>query len=231
MERRTAIAGLVGIVAVSLVVIALLPGSAFLKGLSVGCLVSTAAAVLLWAAWVPSGLASRSMGGIAEDWTSEELRRSPAVWVAIPSLKYAGKDVDHLAICRGGLVVIETKWTAYLPSAEAIDAYAYQAADAARTARLDLSRPGLRDELWCTAVVLWGPAAKGLGSRRVSTAKGPVTVLSGYDLFEWLERLCAGPIGADYAEDLGSEIHALALERDRQNVHAGRTLRWLARTR
>ena len=68
-------------------------------------------ALTLWLAWVPSGLANRSMGAIAENWARDALQKTPEVFWTIPSWKYDKTDVDLVALVHGTFLAIEVKWT------------------------------------------------------------------------------------------------------------------------
>jgi hypothetical protein len=71
-----------------------------------------ASLLLLWIV-VDSVEASRlEMGGYAEQFTEDELRKlRRAGWRVTSNIPFEGCDVDHVAIGPAGVVVLETKWT------------------------------------------------------------------------------------------------------------------------
>lgn len=215
-----------------ILVVNLYPGTPqWSAGFATGFLAATLLGFVWWMAWVPSGLASRSMGLVAEQWSSELLRKSPGVWAVIPSLKFAHKDVDHVVIAAAGVVAVETKWTAHAPTRAGLERAADQAADAGRTLRLSLRRDDLPVGLFSNAVLYWGPGGNAVLPVTVKTVHGPVTVLSGNDAGPWLATLRTGPVGRDYAEKLRRELVTVAVQRDRDAIKFGRLARWLAKAK
>lgn len=58
-----------------------------------------------------SGTTAPGMGAIADMWTASELRGlRKHGWLVINGSCYPGRDVHHLLIGPGGVVVVETKW-------------------------------------------------------------------------------------------------------------------------
>lgn len=79
----------------------------FMCGAAVG-----ASLLLIWLA-IDSVEASRlEMGGFAEQFTEDELRKlRRAGWHVTSNIPFENCDVDHVAIGPAGVVVLETKWT------------------------------------------------------------------------------------------------------------------------
>jgi hypothetical protein len=220
------------ILVVPAVAINLLPGTpGWQKGFLTGVFAMFFVSCVWWLTWVPSGLAARSMGPLAEEWTNDALRGAPGVQAVIPSLKYEGRDVDHVVIASAGIVAVETKWRSAPPSPSDIQQAAEQAAAAGRTLRLNMHRKELADHLFRSAVIYWGPGARDVVPNVIQTSHGPVDVLPGRQASQWLAGLRSGPIGVDDAESLHAEFHQLAVARDRTALSAGPVLRWLARTK
>lgn len=169
------------------------------------------------------------MGTLAEAWTDETLRKTPGVYAAVPSFKFAGKDVDHVVVARAGIIAVETKWRATPPDGEDQQRAAQQAASAGRTLRLSMRRKELPERLFQNLVGYWGPGLGDLAPRVIETAVGPVTIMGGKLVPSWLSDRRTGPVDTDYAESLHEELRQVALERDRTIVKAGPLLRWLAR--
>ena len=230
-ENVRALLLFVGIVAVVAIITNLLPGSAWAGGFGTGFLFALTLAFAWWLAWVPSGLANRSNGLLAERWTTDLLRGQPGVHAVIPSLKFKGKDVDHVVVASSGIVAVETKWRGSTPRHDDLQEAAHQAADAGRTLRLSLRRQALPEHVFSTALVVWGPGADDLEQSEIQTPFGLVSVLPGHTPDAWLRSLQTGAVGEDYAATLRDELSALAVQRDREAIEAGTLLRWLARIR
>ena len=230
-ENRRALLIFAGIMLPTIAITNLLPGSAWSRGFGTGFLVTASLAFIWWVAWVPSGLANRGNGALAELWTNDLLRHTPGVHAVIPSLKFKGKDVDHVVIASAGIVAIESKWRARMPQRDDLRAAAHQAADAGRTLRLSLRDTAVPEHLFSNVLIVWTPRAISLEPYVIQTSLGPVTVMSGDATDRWREGLWAGPVGTDFAEDLRKELDALAVRRDRDAIEAGTLLRWLARIR
>jgi hypothetical protein len=230
-KQAAAVVAAASAIGVAVAIINLYPGTPrWQSGFVSGFLVAFLVAFAWWVAFVPSGLALRSMGSLAEQWTSELLRKSAGVRAVVPSLKFDGRDIDHVVISGAGIVAVETKWKLNQPDSAELALFAEQAGGMCRTLRLSMRRKELPESLFSAAVVVWGAGARGLTRRVVETGLGPVTVMGGEDVDEWLDSLRAGPVGRDYAEELERELHVVATGRDR-TIKAGPVLRWLARAR
>jgi hypothetical protein len=223
--------GVTALVAASVALVNRLPGVPFARGFASGVLVAALVVMVLWLAWVPSGLADRSNGALAEDWTAQVVKKSKAVWAIIPSLKFERRDIDHVVICPGGIVAIETKWHRVAVGKDRLARDAHDAAAAARMLRLNLRRPELPESIFKAALIVWGPASSVVEPTTVDSALGPVLVSSGAAANGWLNDLRTGPIGQDYAKTLSRELDDLARQRDHTAFEAGRVVRWLARAR
>lgn len=214
------------------VIINLVPGTPdWLAGFLTGFLLASLAGFAWWLAWVPSGLAARSMGLVGETWTSELLRAAQGVHAVIPSLKFEGRDVDHVVIAAAGIVAVEAKWTARPPSKAKVEGTAYAAALVGRSLRNNLKRKELPEELFSSVVLYWGPGGSQITSGVVQTPHGAVPVMAGEESDAWLESLRKGPVGPDYAEALAREVESIAVMRDRNASKAGWLVRWLAKAK
>jgi hypothetical protein len=223
--------GAAAVIVGGLLVINLYPGvPGWEAGFVTGGLTAFFVGFSWWVAFVPSGLVLRGMGPLAEQWTAEALSGAPGVLGVVPSLKFDRRDVDHVVVARAGIVAVETKWRSNRVDDDELRRCAEQAARVGRTLRLSLRRNELPEALFSVAVVIWGPGGRDLVPREIITGLGAVTVMGGHQTDEWLRRLARGPVGADYAESLQQELHALAVRRD-SGVPAGPVLRWLARAR
>jgi hypothetical protein len=89
-----------------------IPGQ-FARGLFVGVGVSTLVAMIGYLVLALSGTVARGMGATAEMWTASELRRlRKHDWLIVNGLALEGRDIDHVLIGPGGIVVVESKWSA-----------------------------------------------------------------------------------------------------------------------
>lgn len=147
----------------------LIPWS-FVRGLVVGAGAAALLSLMAYLILALSGTVATGMGATAEAWTAAELRRlRKHGWRVINGLSWQGRDVDHILIGPGGILVVETKWSAdgwNLTSAEgrvgeAID----QAVSNARTLRLwgPVKTSGAEVH---PVVILWGGNRKGSPQRQ-----------------------------------------------------------------
>ncbi len=204
---------------------------AYERGLITGALIVAYAWLVSWGTWVSTGLSTRLNGLWAEELTADMLDDTPGVHAVVPNLRYRDFDIDHVAICGAGVFAIETKWHGSL-SHHTIARDANQAAKAARTLRLNLSRTEIPESLFRGALVIWGPAARELQIRELDTGFGSVTLIPGPRAATWLAQLAPGPVGPDYATELAQELTELAISRDNASPRsANRVTGWLARVR
>jgi hypothetical protein len=130
----------------------------FMCGTAVG-----ASLLFLWIA-IDSVEANRlEMGGYAEQFTEDELRKlRRAGWRVESNVPFENCDVDHVAIGPAGVVVLETKWTAGALFTKqgglsrfglgALD----QVEDSAEKIRWVLKQGGYQDGVDGCMVVVWG---------------------------------------------------------------------------
>jgi hypothetical protein len=90
----------------------LLPG--WSRGFAAGVWLSSGAWLIVFTVVLATGTAPRMMGDQGEKFTASELRRlRRRGWRVINRVALKrGWDIDHVAIGRGGVLVIETKWSA-----------------------------------------------------------------------------------------------------------------------
>lgn len=89
-----------------------LPG-AELRAFAAGGLVTSG----FWCAWWTvvqlTGTASTMVGALGEQWSASELRKlSRQGWRILNHVVLRHHDIDHVAVGPGGVVVVESKWTA-----------------------------------------------------------------------------------------------------------------------
>jgi hypothetical protein len=89
----------------------LLPAAS--RNFALGLWVASAAWLTYGFVLLGSGTALRAMGGVAEEWTASELRPlQKSGWRLINHVMIGPVDVDHVLVGPGGVIAIETKWTA-----------------------------------------------------------------------------------------------------------------------
>lgn len=220
-----------GILAVNL---PFMPGTGYARGFVTGSLLFGFLGIMVWFTWVTSGLALRMQGAFAEEIVTTAIRKSDHVFDVIASFKFGQRDVDQVVVSRAGVAVVETKWHSQRPTSDGLARDAYQAAANARTVRHlvpTLATTGLPQGLVTAVLVVCGPGRQGITGHSLDTTLGPVKVVNLDDLEDWLARQNRGLVGPDFARLLSTELHELAIERDKSAVQAGPFLRWLARIR
>ena len=71
---------------------------------------SLAAIVLM----ITSGVGAQAMGTLGEEWTAQELRHlTRHGWHVVTGLTLRDWQIDHVAVGPSGVLVFETKWSAY----------------------------------------------------------------------------------------------------------------------
>ncbi|MTV26411.1 NERD domain-containing protein [Nitriliruptoraceae bacterium ZYF776] len=140
------------------------------------------------------GLASRSMGADAEEWTAAELRRlDRRRWAVFHDVPITYGNIDHVAVGPGRVYAIETKWTARADLERFLRGATAQARRQADDLRAELRRRGVDAEVR-PLLIVWGP---GLGDKLPSAAarRYDVAVVRGGGAEEWLPRLEAAADG------------------------------------
>ncbi len=94
---------------VALVVVNLRYWPEYERGLLTGFLLMAGIAMTLWWVWYGSGLGPRLEGTWAEQWTTEELKKTSNVLETIPNLRFERFDADNIVITRDGVYVLEVK--------------------------------------------------------------------------------------------------------------------------
>ncbi len=168
----------------------------WVRGFVAGAWVATVLWFLLVIVLQASGAAPIQMGGTAEQWTGQELRRlRKHGWRVASHIAPSFGDVDHIAVGPGGLVVLETKWSAdpeLLKDTQRIEADCAQVQRGAQQMRRAL-RARLKDAPVRMAVVYWGTAVTG----GTSWERDNISVVQGPDLRSWLEAVSKSPVVMD----------------------------------
>ena len=152
-------------VAAVLAVTVALTSDQFVRGLVVGAGL-TGTAGMFWQ-WVvqATGTAPVMMGDLGEQWTAQELRKlRHQGWVLVNHVTLTGPDTDHVLVGPGGVVAIESKWSAkeWTPSSGQLRAAAEQVRRNARRLTLWQDLKTLDVGPVGSVVFLWGPGARGL---------------------------------------------------------------------
>lgn len=92
--------------------LAFIEGS-FQRGFVVGVILTGASASIFGLVVQHTGTGSRAMGATAEQWTASELRPLRRYgWHVVNHVALRQWDIDHVLVGPGGVVAVETKWSA-----------------------------------------------------------------------------------------------------------------------
>lgn len=193
--------------------------SEFLRGLVAGA-VTIGVTMSVWSFVVlATGTAPKMMGDLGEQWTASELRKLRRQgWFTVNHvLLLAAKDIDHVVVGPGGVLAVETKWTAYAwegLSDERIRAAATTAREhATRLSNWqDLKSLGLGRAT--PVVVLWGSGAKDLPP--VGETDG-VIVVAGPHAATWRRQLPSRGITSDRVNAAWDVLEAQCRRRDERD--------------
>lgn len=118
--RKQPWVAIVVVVAAVVVIVALaftpgvtrLPG--FARGLAAGLASVAVVSFLLWHLMISDGSMTWRVGALGEFWTSEELRKLGHSWTVlnglrVPTANETTREIDHVVIGPGGVLVIDTK--------------------------------------------------------------------------------------------------------------------------
>lgn len=85
----------------------------FMRGIVAGGGGVAILAAITFLVFQVTGTAARSMGPTAEQWTADELRTLRGNgWRLVNGFYLGGGDTDHVLVGPGGVVVVESKWSA-----------------------------------------------------------------------------------------------------------------------
>jgi hypothetical protein len=154
-----------------------------------GAWLALVASLVVYWVTIASGSATRLMGQVGEQWTAAELRElARHGWKIVHHVFVGPHELDHVAVGPGGILVLDSKWTAWRRALPA-DAGEFALAAQRIAERADMLARTLRHLTGkCavhSAVVVWGPDvtiehagdAGGLERR---------PVLAGEQLRDWL---------------------------------------------
>jgi hypothetical protein len=179
----------------------LTPIPGFIRGLIAGLGVTSLVAGIGWILLVSDALMSCRVGAFGEQWTSAELRNLGRGWtilnnVRVPAANGEPREVDHIAVGPGGVLVLDSK---FWPSREHqldtsaspyIDGAAKGACQQAGVVRWFLSDcvPG---EIVRPTVIFWGSRLSSPRDYPVFTKRSGVQLVHGRDSSTWLQNATA----------------------------------------
>jgi Nuclease-related domain len=193
----------------------------FARGLFVGVAVSALMVMIGYLVLAVSGTVARGMGATAEMWTASELRRlRKHGWLIVNGLALEGRDIDHVLVGPGGVVVVESKWSA--------DGWDLRTPDRALAKAVDQVVANARSlRLWTavkasgapvrSVVVLWGGSRTGSPERPSEPVElGETTVAFGLTAVRhWVSAVADKPdvVSAAAGEKVWRELDRLVAKR------------------
>lgn len=207
--------------AVALCVAALLASARFMPSeRAQGALVGGGVVAVLSALWhwivAATGTAPTEMGERSEQWTAQELRRlHRAGWRVINHVMLSERDIDHVLVGPGGVIAVETKWSAQAwrwdPADERIMRAAVGVRAKARQLRLWHNLRSLGVGPVRPVLFLWGPGARQIPSGADLDGVGIVT---GRTAAQWRDGLGSGQLSKDQIEAAWSVLDEQCRRRD-----------------
>jgi hypothetical protein len=174
-----------------------------------------------WFLWhqvvVESGSSTRDMGGLAEQWTSNDLkvlrRRG---WRVINHVVLRRWDIDHVAIGPGGLLVVQTKWSSDEAAMRDLTSVTAGLRADAEDVRLML-KARLGSAPTRAVVVVWGPAAR-RESALPSEAVAGVHIVAGRHLASLLKSFDGHGVDAEAVDGAWETLSKHVERRDARDV-------------
>ena len=180
-----------------------------------GGLVAVASAMWLWVVEA-TGTAPTMMGDLGEQWSARVLRKLRRDgWFVVNHVALKTRDIDHVLVGPGGVIAVETKWTASDWVFEPLDPRIAAAADQARENAHDLTwwheLRSLGTGAAQSAVFLWGAGARDLPS---GFDVGGTAVVSGFTASTWRSQLGHDLLTAEQIEAAWHALDAHCRKRD-----------------
>ena len=185
--------------AVATAAMAWLAPTEFWSGVAVGAGAVFTVGGLAFTVVMLTGTATWAMGATGEAWTSTELRPLRRHgWKLLDHVYYRYGDVDHVLVGPGGVVVVESKWSADAWAVDAPDSRISnalrQVRDNARDIRLVVPELRHRDGAVRPVVFLWGGTRTGGGRRTEPVRLDDVDVVVGSTAANaWRDDLSTAP--------------------------------------
>jgi len=186
-----------------------------------------------WIAVVWTGAASKFMGVNGELWTADEIRKlDDKGWRLINGLHLNSRyDIDHVAVGPGGVLVVESKWSA---SAWPLNGSGPKFMEGQLSKAASQVQNNARDvadflgntfpDIPVTAIaVFWsGTRSDGVGWR--TWGDGRTVLTHGSDLRRWLkDELPSSGVNAESVESAYTLLAAQADDQDRARAESGET--------
>jgi hypothetical protein len=206
--------------------VAIVIPSSFARGLFVGVAASALLGQIGYLVLALSGTMSRGMGATAEMWSSSELRRLRRHgWWIVNGVALAGRDIDHVLVGPGGVVVVESKWSAegwhLSPPDQRLGAAVDQVVANARSLRLWTPVRSVRPPV-ASVLLLWGGSRAGSAGRPAEPVRiGETTVAYGLTAVRgWITGIAHGPalMSAADAESVWRELDRFVAGREDRDV-------------
>jgi hypothetical protein len=187
---------------------------AFVRGLGVG--VSGSFLVVgLWYPFVLNNSHARGLGGEAERFTSEELRKlDRRRWVVVDDVLFDRWNVDHVLIGPGLVYAVESKWRGNPITGPELEEFVGQAVRGASKIRRLLRSRGVAIEV-APLLVLWGPGSPALED--LDDRRDDVLVLCGPEAKRWRPRVAATARG-DRVDARATDVIRRYVERRDQHL-------------
>lgn len=204
--------------------------NAVVRAYAAGLLTTTVVGYLLHQITQMAGANSALMGELAEQWTAQELRKlRRRGWRVVNHLMLRNWDIDHVLVGPGGVIAVETKWSAQPWEFDPPEGRILTAVQQVKQNARDLS-------LWqpikasgaasaSGVVVLWGQSAE------ASEARAPkrfddVVVVTGRTIDDWRHSLPSVGLTDSQVEAcwraLESQVRVRDLREGRRPTRSGR---------
>ena len=198
----------------------------FLSGSAVGAGTVFTIGGLAFAIVMLTGTGSLAMGAVGEAWTSSELRPLRRNgWKLLDHVYYRWGDVDHVLVGPGGVVVVESKWSAEAwpvdPSDARIIHAVRQVLSNARDIRLVVPELRHRDGSVRSVVFLWGGApTDGVRPRGPVRVDDADVVVGTAAANVWRDEVSAAPALFDASEvqSIWTRLRAQAARTDEREA-------------
>lgn len=189
------------------------------RGFILGSGVTIAGSLVVAFVVLVGGTGPLMMGELAEQWTAQELRPfREHGWRLVNHFGLGYGDHDHVLVGPGGVVLVETKWSATPWTLDGRDQFFRHAVEQTRANAKQLEgwhglaqfgRPQVEPVL-----VLWGRARRKLGDQPPRRHPSGVLVLGGDQLQDWLLRRGRDRLDAEQVDGIWAQVQRHVGKRD-----------------
>lgn len=192
------------------------------RGFVLGVTATVSLALPAWSLAVFAGLGSTVAGDVAEKWTADVLRvMSEQGWRIAHHVRDADdREIDHVLVGPGGVLVVETKWSSY-------DWGLHHKTFRGAVGQVDARARALKRTLALDVVpvlVLWGRAGTALTGTSGAIDVTGVKVFDGQSLERWLLGRSRAVLTQDAQDRAWQTITELAERGDSKHGAAPRPL-------